>query len=326
MFPESTCVRGATGAARRNVLLFSLLLCIFIFPTGLLRAQSASMTGLITDPSGAAIQRARITLTNEGTHAIRKITSDNNGVYNVPHVPPGTYTMAVDAPGFKHYEKMGIDVSSAQTLAFDAHLQMGSASQSVIVSGRSFVADASSVGSKTNLPLIQVPQSVSVETRDELTAQNAEDLGSALRYVAGVNGEVYGGNDQRVDYYVVRGFTDTFALIDGMPSYTYYTLLSPKLEVFDAERIEVLRGPSSSLYGQTTPGGVINFVTKRPQALPIRSLSIETGSFGRKQGSGDFSGAFDKGQHFLYRLTGFARNSGTQIQHVDITATFSHPR
>ena len=332
MFPESTCLRTAAGAARRNLLLFSLLLCVLIFPAGLLYAQSASMTGLITDPSGAAIPHAKITLTNESTHAVRKITSDNNGVYNVPHVPAGTYTLAVDAPGFKHYEKTDIDVSSAQTLAFDAHLQLGSASQSVTVNGaQGYVANNSSTGMKTDTPLIETPQSISVVTQQQLEDQDPQSVGQALRYTAGIVPEPNGvhsfvagaGND----LLRLRGFVpDTY--LDGLSHDSYNGNNGTFLDPYLLDRVEVVNGPASVLYGQASPGGFVDMESKLPTERPLHEVQLGTGSYGQYQGAFDLSGPIRPNKKFLYRLTGISMTENSQVnftktQEIAIAPTFT---
>ena len=115
------------------------LLCFLVFFGAVsgktTHAQSTSVSGQVTDSTGAVIQHSQITLTNEQTHAVLKITSDTNGLYNLSHVPSGSYTMDVEAPGFKHYEQTGIPITSAQAVALNVRLQVGSTSQVVTVNG-----------------------------------------------------------------------------------------------------------------------------------------------------------------------------------------------
>lgn len=279
-----------------------------------------TLSGSVTDPSGAAVADATLSL-NCGSFATA-IHTDSDGSF-VIKAGEGLYLLRVEAQGFAPWSQQ---IRLGSTAEQNIKLGVATANSSVTVTANTgFVAEDSSTGSKTTTSLLQIPQSLTIETGEQLILQNAETLGSALRYVAGVNGEVYGGADQRVDWYVIRGFTDTFPFLDGLSTQTYYTLLSPKIETYDTERVEILRGPSSSMYGQTTPGGVINIISKRPEARPLRSLTLETGSFGRIQGGGDFSGAFDRAHHFLYRLTGFARGGGTQVEHVDDNRYFLAP-
>lgn len=272
-----------------------------------------SLTGSVVDASGARVPSATVKVTC-GTYSSATLT-DANGSY-VLQVAPGAYVLEVAAEGFATSRQRAVfDSSDGQR---DVTLAVGSSNSSVTVSASiGYVASESSVGTKTRTPLLETPQAISVVTQDQLTAQNVETVGAALRYSAGINGEAYGGADQRIDWYVVRGFTDTAPLLDGLSTYTYYTLLSPKLETSAAERVEILRGPSSTSYGATSPGGVINVISKRPHAEPLYSLGLESGSFGRIEGFGDFGGAVGSSNKLLYRVNGFARGVGTQVDHVN---------
>lgn len=317
VFLESTCLREAAKAARRSVLLFSLVLCGFIFSTGWLHAQNAAMSGLITDPTGAVVQHARVALTNERTHAIWKITSDNNGLYSVPHVPPGSYTINVDAPGFKHYEQTGITITSAQALALDAHLQLGSASQQVTVNGNTvgYVALDSSAGTKSDTPILETPQSIAVVTQQEMETQVPDTVSQALRYTPGVTAD-YNGADMR-DAATSRGFgADSY--LDGLKlaggTFTYSSL-----DPYVLDRIELVKGPSAALYGQSNPGGLINEESKRPTVATLHEIEFETGSYGRVQGGFDFGGGIGSSSHWLYRLTGTGYNTGTQVDKTNLS-------
>lgn len=80
-------------------------------------------------------------------------------------------------------------------------------------------------------------------------------------------------------------------------------------ETYGVERIEVMRGPSSVLYGQGQPAGIVNLVTKRPTEQTIREVQLQGGSFDYKQGAFDFSGPANEDKTLLYRLTGLVRDS-----------------
>jgi iron complex outermembrane receptor protein len=174
----------------------------------------------------------------------------------------------------------------------------------------------SSVGTKTDTPLVETPQSISIITGAEIELQGAQSLGEALRYAAGVNPEQYGGVDQRIDWFMVRGFPSSAPYIDGLNSNSRYTLLSPKVDPYGLDQIDVLRGPSSVLYGQNVPGGLINAVSKRPQETEQGELAIQTGSYGRIEGMADLTGPIDDAGTLLYRVTASALDSGTQVDHV----------
>jgi iron complex outermembrane recepter protein len=178
-----------------------------------------------------------------------------------------------------------------------------------------FVAKRSVTGTKTDTPIIETPQSISVITADQIQAQGAQTVGQALRYTPGVIGEQFGGLDTTVDYFVVRGFPNQFPFVDGLSTQTYFTLLAPAVDPYALERIDVLRGPSSVLYGQNIPGGMINLVTKRPTDDPLHEVSFGIGDHGTVDGRFDLSGPLSKDGTVLYRLTGDASTGGSQVDY-----------
>lgn len=97
------------------------------------------------------------------------------------------------------------------------------------------------------------------------------------------------------------------------------------VEPYGMERIEVLRGPASVLYGAGSPGGVVAFTSKRPTQVAQREAAVEGGSFGRVQAQADVSGPVDPAGQLSYRLTGLVRQGGTQVEYVDNDRIFAAP-
>jgi iron complex outermembrane receptor protein len=177
-----------------------------------------------------------------------------------------------------------------------------------------YVATRSGTGTKTDTPLIETPQAISVVTQDQIQAQAAQSVSQATRYTSGVVGE-RNGADGRFDQVYVRGFlADQYLDSLRVASGTFaYTLVDP----FNLERLEVLHGPASVLYGQASPGGVVNMVSKRPTTEPYQEMFVSTGSYGRVQSGIDVSGPLDKNKEFLYRLTASGYDVGSQVDHGD---------
>ncbi|ADE14913.1 TonB-dependent siderophore receptor [Nitrosococcus halophilus Nc 4] len=188
-------------------------------------------------------------------------------------------------------------------------------------------ASRSATGTKTDTPLIEIPQSVSVITQERLQDQRADSLDEALRYTPGVQGETFGFNP-RATSLKIRGFDSitTGLFQDGLQLRTPTTsgeAFNP--EPYGAERIEALRGPASVLYGQSSPGGIINIVTKRPPQEPLRELQFLAGNFDRYEGRFDFGDSIDEGGVFSYRLTGLVRDSNTQVDFIENDRRFIAP-
>ena len=212
----------------------------------------------------------------------------------------------------------------------DGRLQLGpitveAQSESAVGPVEGYVATRSLTGTKTNTPLIETPQSISIITRDLLDAQAADTLNDALRYSPGVTGEVF-GNDSRVDFLQYRGFDEngTGVYRDGLQlRSTAFAEFRP--ELYGAQRVEVLRGPASVLYGQATPGGLVNVVTKRPPDELLAELELEAGSFDHREGKFDIGGPIAGNDKVLFRLTGLARDSETQVDFIDDDSLFIAP-
>lgn len=180
-----------------------------------------------------------------------------------------------------------------------------------------YIASDSLTATKTDTPLIETPQSVSVVTRKQLDDQNSKTVSEALRYTAGVAAETRTG---RYDYPNIRGFgtpggseANFVSLMDGLrlPRGVYY--IAPSVDPYLLERVELLRGPSSILYGAVNPGGVVNLWSKRPTTERVREIEVQYGTFNRKQLGFDFGGALDREGTLSYRLTGILRDAEAQV-------------
>lgn len=177
-----------------------------------------------------------------------------------------------------------------------------------------YVAKRSAAGSKTDTPLIEAPRSISVATRAQMENRAVQNLDDAVRYMPGVVASSY-GSDSRAEWLKVRGFEPT-QFLDGLPlpkgSYTM-----PKMETWDLERVALLRGPASSIYGQTPPGGLLDMVSRRPQDSSSHEVQLQGGSYERKQISFDSTGPLDEQNVFLYRVSGVVRDSNTAVDHIE---------
>ncbi|WP_419900275.1 TonB-dependent siderophore receptor [Roseomonas sp. USHLN139] len=176
-----------------------------------------------------------------------------------------------------------------------------------------FVAEVSGAATKTDTPLIETPQSISVIPRQQIDAQQAQSVGQALRYTAGVTGEQRGAYGTGFDFGKARGFTLDYYL-DGMRIPTDNGPTAPQIDGFLLERVEVLRGPSSVLYGQGNPGGVVNLVSRRPGETVSGEARLQIGSYGRVASGFDSTGPLNAEGTLLYRITGSAAHSGSQVE------------
>jgi iron complex outermembrane receptor protein len=175
-------------------------------------------------------------------------------------------------------------------------------------------AKRSATATKTDTRLAETPQSVTVVTRDQIIDQGAYNLQDALNYAAGVRSDAY-GTDSRSDGVRIRGVSPDEYLDGVRKSLSYYTS-SARTDPYTLERIDVLRGAAAMLYGQGGTGGVVNMVSKRPQAQAQNEIGVQYGSFQRKQVQGDFTGPLSDDGKWLYRLVVVKRDANTQVDYV----------
>lgn len=145
---------------------------------------------------------------------------------------------------------------------------------------KGFVPQNTATGSKTNTPIEEIPQSVSVVGREEMDDLGSQKVDEALRYTAGVFTQPFGA-DQDTNWLYIRGFdaTQTGTYLDGLQNFSY-GFGGFLIDSFGLERIEVLKGASSALYGGGNPGGIVNYISKRPTGERLRYVETGVNSFG----------------------------------------------
>src|SRR5690606_33477712 len=178
----------------------------------------------------------------------------------------------------------------------------------IVVTG---MAARSGAATKTDTPPMEVPQPVTVITDDLFEAQGAISIGDTLNYVSGVQTNPY-GPDSRVDGAMVRGI-NALQFRDGMRDiFSYYA--SIRADPYNFSSVQVLRGPSSVLFGAGSLGGIINLTSKLPEFTAGGEFAPRYGSFDRKEAMADVTGPIVDG--LAGRIVARVRDSGTQTKHV----------
>jgi iron complex outermembrane receptor protein len=174
----------------------------------------------------------------------------------------------------------------------------------VIGARPSYQAPPSRTATKTDTPALRTPQNVQVVTRALLDDQNALNLIEAVRNVAGTGAD-FGFNGGSLPLLIVRGFPTVSMSARGATTSSHFfngtKVQGLPVAMSDIESVEVVKGPASVLYGRSEPGGLINIVTRQPQAERGFSASATGGSFGLLQGSAEVFGALDQNQHWQGR-------------------------
>ena len=196
----------------------------------------------------------------------------------------------------------------------DAAAAAGGRAETATGPVRGYLAGQSGTGTKTDTPLRETPQSITVVTADRVTDQGALSVQETLRYVPGVFADAY-GPDSRGDYPRFRG-QDPNIYLDGTRVVNTFQFNEWRPDPYTLERIEVLRGPSSVLYGDTSTAGLLNLISKRPQAEASNEIGVQSGSFNRKQVQLDSTGKLTKEGEWLYRFIGVFRDSNSQTDYV----------
>jgi iron complex outermembrane receptor protein len=170
-----------------------------------------------------------------------------------------------------------------------------------------YVASRSATATKTDTPILETPQSISVVGADEMEARNVQTLEDAIKYTPGIQLTYGATGDNRSQWYRVRGFPITTTFFrDGMRvSGQNWQRIDPYL----LERTEILRGPASVLYGQSVPGGMVNAVSKRPSQTPSHEIAVEYGTSDWKRVEADSAGPLDTTGTWSYRIVAAIQDS-----------------
>lgn len=239
-------------------------------------AQDATVSGEITDPSGAAVTDARVHLTSNQNHVEQSASTNVAGLYSFPSVLPGVYTLAVEANGFAPYQEINVNITRTQNLCLNVTLQLQPASQSLTV--RDDYQSLQEVANidKTGTKLEDLPGSVQIISKQVLTEQGATMLSQSISNASGVN---YGGSDSKgfYDHFLIRGL-NAQVYEDGFSDGDLLNGISHSLN--GVEDVEIVEGPGSALLGSGAPGGTIDIVHYTPSPEFQYGGSVEGGSFG----------------------------------------------
>ena len=164
---------------------------------------------------------------------------------------------------------------------------------------------------KTALEPYETPQAMTTLTKDEMDLRGVSSVGEALRYAPGVNTELRGGAVSRLDLFNIRGFINYTNFYDGLPLLYNGWNLQPQIDAVALEQIDVFKGPTSVLYGNIPPGGMVNIIAKAPQSESAHSISVATGTNNLKELTFDSTGQLGESK-VDYRIVGLAKQRNGQ--------------
>jgi len=199
-------------------------------------------------------------------------------------------------------------------------------SETIIVTG--LRGNETGTGTKTGTPLMETPQTITVIDNEELRRRNALSINQALGYVAGVSPNQRGGMVTRYDQLILRGFAPG-VFLDGMRLIAgpYST---PQIDFNRVDHIDVVKGPASVLYGNATPGGLVNLTSKMPEDTASGRIEGQVGNYNSWRAAADINQPLDKDGKFLARLVagwqkadGLTKGTFSERYHVSPMLTFA---
>jgi iron complex outermembrane receptor protein len=285
----------------KKIVLFIVIIISKLFAqNAFAQKNNGSITGRIIAADGSP---AYVTIELKKLNRIT--VTDNNGNFKLQNLPALKDTLIITSVESKvYYQPISLEKNEAAQLGdITLTLNIGRL-QDVEVRGRieqSFKSDYSFMGTKTQTPSINIPQSISAVTKELIMDKMDFTLKDIAGEVPGVN--QYSGYDE----YAIRGFkAENARLINGLRGYnTIYT----STMLVNIERIEIMKGPAATLYGNGDPGGTINLVTKKPLAINESEINISGGTWNHFRTMGDATGPLNKNKTLLYRINGGYDNS-----------------
>ena len=175
---------------------------------------------------------------------------------------------------------------------------------------RGYVASSSNAATKSDTPLLETPMAVQVVPREVIDDQRVRTSLEAVKNVSGVQSSTYEFYDQ----FLIRGFDSGYGTTfrNGLQ----LRGINEAVNMAFVDHIEVVKGPSSMLYGRIEPGGFVNVVTRKPQATAAYSVDLQGGSWGYARASADATGKLSDDGRWLYRVTGDIDRSGNWVDNA----------
>jgi vitamin B12 transporter len=272
-----------TLARQHSIFLFalSLILAPLIEPPAAQAANPAPLSGVVIDRSGTAIAGARVTAIDTEGAIVSSTTSDGSGAFSLRGLPPGAYVVLVEMSLFSPWSESVVLPEQGALPTLRATLDAGGFAETVVVTAR-----------RVETRLAETPQKIEIVDGSDISRSVAADLTDLLKKNAGVDVVQYSGALSGIG---IRGFRPQFSginkrsllLLDGRPSgvTNLATLLFENVE-----RVEIVKGAASAVYGSSAMGGVVNVITRQSRGRMGGNLTVGGGSFGTSKATGRVGG------------------------------------
>ncbi len=283
-----------------------MLSCLLTLLMGRLAAQTGTIKGTVVDSKGSPVEFANVSIKNTHQGAI----TDQVGNFSIQDVNPGIITVSVSSIGYGN-ESREVSLAAGQILQLNFRISENLLGlQTVEITGRREVGydnKETFSATKTASLIKDVPATINFVTKELMLDQVAFTVNDVIKNVPGVNQYSF-YNDITIRGFRVQGQGNSGTLLNGMRTFTSFW--KPQL-IPHIERVEVIKGPASALFGNASPGGSINRVTKKPLEESRKSISTSVGSFNTVRTLADFTGAMTEDKKLLYRLNlGFENSDG----------------
>ncbi|MBV8841577.1 MAG: TonB-dependent receptor [Bryobacterales bacterium] len=262
---------------------------------------TATISGQVVDQKGGVLQDTAVILLNDVGVRLLQTRTGQSGDFAFQRLTPGEYVVEAERSGFAHTQQR-ITLNAAPPEArVTIEMRIAGPGQQVTVTAEvgSFRTEESSTATKMNIPLNEIPQGVGVVNQPLIESQQVIHFGDAAENISGVNRDVLlageGGSALTIRGLSLGIFSnyyrDGFAFDGMVPS-----------DMTDVDRVEVLKGPSSVLYGRAAASGIVNLITKEPLPLTHATFSFQADTFGAVRPTFDVTGPIGKSEKLLYRL------------------------
>ncbi|WP_220399540.1 TonB-dependent siderophore receptor [Filimonas effusa] len=278
----------------RNTFLFLMLFYFSI--TRCFSQHTAELRGDIFDNGERALAGVSVVLKGVSVYTV---VSGEKGDFVFHNIQPGEYRLYASRTGFANYEQK-IRVKDKDQFIHIYLASQANELQSVEITGhrrKAYKLNETYIGSKGGMNIKDLPQSVSYATKELMLDQGDVRVGEVVKNFSGVN-QFTSYDDLTIRGFRVNGQSNT-QLLNGMRTSTGFWK-QPLTNYL--ERVEVLKGPASALYGNASPGGVVNRVTKKPLNESRKNITLQMGSFNTFRVLTDFTGPVNKDSSLLYRL------------------------
>jgi catecholate siderophore receptor len=259
----------------------ALIFLCALLTSGQTVALETYLTGSVCDPNHAAVHGAEVTVMS--TALSRTVRTDEHGSFMIS-LPHGDYIVRATATGFE-VTTTRVRLTEYASASIEIILPVAGSTEVVTIvaaDGVGYQADAINSATKTLTALRDTPQSITVIPTERLRDQSMTSISDVLNYVPGVTS--HQGENNR-DQVVIRGVSSSadFFLNGVRDDVQYYR------DLYNVNRVEILKGPNAMIFGRGGGGGVINRVSKEPQSSPAREFTIQGGSFSDRRFTGDFN-------------------------------------